>query len=192
MPPPPLTRAGRVVMEVKLGHRRWQTEVYRHKKFTVSTTSDRNVKVQQSPNAGRNQLQQSELRKRLRGSQAVLKLTPTPRKTIVEPLDLVNVIVFIAVPHGNALHPSFPHWRRGLLQGEAVSHRLVHLTVQRGVQHTLQAEVPVLFLPQTEKKQIMKGSYHLWWFRLKITDKKNLLVWVCSEVGLTHHDKWFL
>lgn len=56
------------------------------------------------------------------------------------------VVLFIAVLHGDALHASFPHRGRGLLQRQPAPHRLVHLTVQRGVQHTLQAEVTVLFL----------------------------------------------
>lgn len=48
------------------------------------------------------------------------------------------------------MHASFPHRSSGLLHGQPVAHRVVHLTVQGGVEDTLQAEVPVLFLQENE------------------------------------------
>lgn len=56
------------------------------------------------------------------------------------------VVLFVAVLHGDALHPSFPHRGRGFFQRQPAPHRLVHLAVQGGVQNPLQAEVAVLFL----------------------------------------------
>lgn len=48
---------------------------------------------------------------------------------VFRPFDLVIMILFIAVFHGNALHPSFPHRCSGFFQGEPVSHGFIHLTV---------------------------------------------------------------
>lgn len=59
---------------------------------------------------------------------------------------VVLFILLIAVLHGDALHASFPHRSRGLLQGEPVADRVVHLAVEGGVEDPLQPEVPVLFL----------------------------------------------
>lgn len=67
-------------------------------------------------------------------------------------VDLVIIVVFITVLHGYARHPSFPHRRRGLLQGQSVPHRVIHVTVQRGVQDALQPEVTVLFLEQESRE----------------------------------------
>ena len=65
-------------------------------------------------------------------------------------LDLV-IVVFVAVSHGYALHPPLPHRGGGLLQGQPVADRVVHLAVQRGVRHPLQTEVPVLLLKGEEE-----------------------------------------
>lgn len=59
---------------------------------------------------------------------------------------VVVFVLLVAVLHGDALHASFPHRSSGLLDGQPVAHRVVHLAVQGGVQDALQAEVPVLFL----------------------------------------------
>lgn len=59
---------------------------------------------------------------------------------------VVLFVLLIAVLHGDALHASFPHRSRGLLQGEPVANRVVHLAVEGGVEDPLQPEVPVLFL----------------------------------------------
>lgn len=59
---------------------------------------------------------------------------------------VILFVLLVAVLHGDALHASFPHRSSGLLHGQPVAHRVVHLTVQGRVEDTLQAEVPVLFL----------------------------------------------
>lgn len=59
---------------------------------------------------------------------------------------VVLFVLLVAVLHGDALHASFPHRSRGLLQGQPVAHRVVHLAVEGGVEDPLQPEVPVLFL----------------------------------------------
>lgn len=59
---------------------------------------------------------------------------------------VVLFVLLIAVLHGDALHASFPHRSRGLLQGEPVAHCVVHLAVEGRVEDPLQPEVPVLFL----------------------------------------------
>lgn len=59
---------------------------------------------------------------------------------------VVLFVLLVAVLHGDALHASFPHRGGGLLHGQPVAHRIVHLAVEGGVEDALQAEVPVLFL----------------------------------------------
>lgn len=59
---------------------------------------------------------------------------------------VIVFVLLVAVFHGDALHASFPHRGRGLLQRQPVAHRVVHLAVEGGVEDALQAEVPVLFL----------------------------------------------
>lgn len=71
---------------------------------------------------------------------------------------VVLFVLLIAVLHGDALHASFPHGSGGLLHGQTVAHRVIHLTVEGGVEHPLQAKVPVLFLQRGETRQ--RGVTH--------------------------------
>lgn len=68
-------------------------------------------------------------------------------------LSLVVVVLLVAVPHGNALHPAFSHRGRGFFQRQAVPHGFIHLTVQCRIQNSLKAEVTVLFLRQRKESE---------------------------------------
>lgn len=62
-------------------------------------------------------------------------------------------LLFIAVPHGNALHTvRGRHGRRGFLDSEPVVNGLIALVVQRAVQHFLQPEVTVRLLHDKNKE----------------------------------------
>lgn len=83
--------------------------------------TDRNVELLQEQtnktNKARNggnelNVRPVDLTERLHGFSGSIPLTPfKPLDILVvlRPFDLVTAVLFIAILHGNALHPSFPH-----------------------------------------------------------------------------------